>query len=168
MTNLLHPSWHNWFRPRPGLIEEIAGLWAATALFRDIPAREVRKLASSMQPRIYRSGEAVFEKGDLGAGAVLILSGEVSIRAGEVELARLGRGDFFGEVALVSDERRTARALADAAETRLVFLMQAELEEWIDRSPRMGARFALNLASVLADRLRRTNDMVSTRGVSDD
>ena len=155
-----HLLWFNWFRPQPGITEEIAALWSATPLFRDIPRREVRRLSSAMQPRQYRPGEAVFDVGDLGAGAVLILSGDVSIRAGDRQLARLARGDFFGEVALVRHERRTARAVA-AAPAELVFLMQAELTEWIERSPRMGARVALNLAAVLADRLRHANRLLS-------
>lgn len=150
------PLWDNLFRPKPSGTDRIAELWSATPLFRGIPAREISHLASHMHPRRYAPGETVFRAGDLGVGAALILSGEVAIRLGNATIAKLGTGDFFGEVALVEEEHRTADAVA-VGDVELVFFLRIDLEEWLDRKPRLGARMVINLAGVLAERLRYAN-----------
>jgi len=91
---------------------------------------------------------------------VLIRSGGVEIKAGEKLLAELQSGDFFGEVALIIDEPRTADALA-TEDSELIFFLRSDLEEWIQRSPSNGAQFMLNIAKVLAARLRHTNILLS-------
>lgn len=155
-----NPLWSNLFRRPASLREELADMWRATPLFENIARREIEKLVAHMHPREYGAGESVFRAGERGAGAVLIHDGAVSIRSGETELARLQRGDFFGEIALAIDEPRTADAIA-VAPTRLVFLLRADVEEWIEHSPRLGGRFALNLARVVAHRLRRANALLA-------
>jgi len=157
MTN---PLWSNLFRKPAALRSELTELWLATPLFQDIPRRAVEHLVADMHPRDYAAEESVFRVGERGAGAVLIHSGSVSIRSGDIELARLEHGDFFGEIALAIDEPRTADAIA-VEPTRLVFLLRADVEEWIERAPALGGRFALNLARIIASRLRRANALLS-------
>ncbi len=157
------PIWANLFRKPHSLRDQLAALLTATPLFDDVPQREVRRLVANMHARDYASDERIFSTGERGAGAVLIHSGLVSIRSGDVELARLSVGDFFGEIALAIDEPRTADAVA-LEPTRLVFLLRADIEEWMERSPVLGGRFALNLARVIAARLRHANEMLSRRG----
>jgi len=67
---------------------------------------------------------------------------------------------FFGEVALILDEPRTADAIT-TEESELIFFTHSDLEEWVKRSPRSGAQFMLNIAVVLAARLRHTNILLS-------
>lgn len=154
-----HPLWSNFFRRREPQNRRIARLWGETTLFRDVPQRAIRQLTDGMHPRRYQSDERIFSRDDRGAGAALILSGQVEIRVGGALLATLGEGDFFGEVALAVDERRTADAVATEG-TEVVFFLRHELEEWIEQSPREGARLALNLSLILAERLRRANQMI--------
>lgn len=154
-----HPLWSNFFRRREPQSRRIARLWGDTTLFRGVSPRAVRQLTDNMHPRRYDAGERIFSCDDRGAGAALILSGQVEIRVGGALLATLGEGDFFGEVALAVDERRTADAMASEA-TDVVFFLRHELEEWIEQSPREGARLALNLSLILAERLRRANQMI--------
>lgn len=154
-----HPIWQNLFRPRPDRLTASTRLWQNTPLFGGISERRARQLVAGMHHRRYRDGEAVFRQGDAGAGAALVYSGGVDIRAGETLLAELEPGDFFGEVALVNDEPRTADAWA-RGETELLFLMRPNLHEWVQRSPRSGSRFMTNLAQVLAGRLRRANQQL--------
>lgn len=156
----ISPLWDNLFRPRSSGTERIAAAWLKTPLFRDVPRREVRRLAAHMHPRRYKPQETVFRAGDLGVGAALILSGTVEIRVGQTVIATLGPGDFFGEVALVAQEQRTADAVA-IEPVELVFFLRIDLEEWLDRKPRLGARTVANLAGVLAKRLRVANRQLS-------
>lgn len=160
MQNSKHPLWQNLFRHPEDDLSVVTQLWMDTPLFQNISWKKCRELVSDMHPRHYRAGEKVFNSGDIGTSVVLIRTGSIEIRAGEKLLAELSPGDFFGEVALVIDEPRTADAVAvDDAE--LIFFLRSDLEEWIQRSPRDGAQFMLNIARVLAARLRHTNILMS-------
>ncbi|VAW67886.1 hypothetical protein MNBD_GAMMA08-1906 [hydrothermal vent metagenome] len=158
--NLHHPLWHNLFRPKDDRISEVTNMWQATPLFEKISLRECRELVKTMHPRQYNQGERVFSSGDIGTSVVLIRSGGVEINAAEKLLAELTAGDFFGEVALITEEPRTADAIATEA-SELIFFLRSDLDEWIKRSPRSGAQFMLNTASVLAARLRHTNILLA-------
>lgn len=158
--NTQHPLWHNLFKNKTDRISEVTDMWMATPLFDKISARECRSLVKSMHPRHYKKGEAVFSSGEIGASIVLIRSGGIEIKASDKLLAELSAGDFFGEVALIIDEPRTADAIATEA-SELIFFLRSDLEEWVKRSPRSGAQFMLNIATVLAARLRHTNILLS-------
>lgn len=159
-----HPLWQNLFRTRTDRLTESVRLWRTTPLLAGISGRKARQLVADMHHRHYEPGEYIFRQGDVGAGAVMIRSGQVEIRAGVRVLAELAPGDFFGEVALVSEETRTADAVATAP-TELMFLMRSNLDEWVQRSPRAGGDFMRNLAHVLAERLRLTNQQLSEQGI---
>jgi len=155
-----HPLWHNLFRPKEDRISEVTEMWMTTPLFEKISQRECRELVKTMHPRQYKKGEMVFNSGDIGASIVLIRSGAIEIKAAEKLLAELFAGDFFGEVALIIDEPRTADAIA-TEDSELIFFLRSDLDEWVKRSPRNGAQFMLNIATVLAARLRHTNILLS-------
>ncbi|NNE62670.1 MAG: cyclic nucleotide-binding domain-containing protein, partial [Gammaproteobacteria bacterium] len=99
-------------------------------------------------------------QGDQAAGAILVLDGSIRIKVGNKELALLEPGDFFGEIALAESEKRIADAIA-VEDSRLVFFFKQDIEEWIDFEPRLGARFLLNLSSVLAHRLFEANKLLA-------
>ena len=160
MNKNTHPIWSNLFRSPPNRVDLITELWANTPLFENISMRALKRLAKNMPPRHYQAGETIFKVDDRGAGVALIKSGKVKVYTGERTLAELGPGDFFGEVALVLDERRTANAIASEA-TELVYFLRSDLLEWLEQSPQHGSVFALNLSRVLAGRLRNANIMLS-------
>lgn len=155
--------WGNLFRKGDNWQQQCSRLWAQTPLFDGIAKREIERLVENMIPRAYQSGEFIFHDGDQGAGAALIVAGQIEIRSGEVVLARLGSGDFFGEIALVLDVPRTADAVA-MEETQLLFFLQAELDEWLARAPYYAGRLSKNLANVLAQRLTSANKALARRG----
>ena len=65
-----------------------------------------------MKKRHYAVGETIIREGESGEEFFLISDGEVDVVRADHEVARLGRGDFFGEVALISGEPRNATVLA--------------------------------------------------------
>ncbi|MDH5472776.1 MAG: cyclic nucleotide-binding domain-containing protein [Gammaproteobacteria bacterium] len=160
MDKTNHPFWHNLFHRKADRIHEVTELWLATPLFEKISYNRCRELVSNMHPRAYKANEKVFNAGDIGESVVLIRHGKVEIRAGDKILAELTAGDFFGEIALVIDEPRTANAIA-TEDSELIFFLRSDLEEWIQRSPKDGALFMLNISRVLAARLKHTNLLLS-------
>ena len=89
-------------------------------LFAELPAGEAEKLAALLRQRRYRPGEPVFREGDPGTALYVIQTGEVRILLGgsdgkEVVLALLGPGEFFGELALLDGEPRSADAVVTTA-----------------------------------------------------
>jgi len=151
-----HPLWANLFSKADKEQEAIDDLWLNTPLFSGISPRHLRSITADLSPRTYQKGEVIFKTGEIGMGAALIVSGSVDIQSEGATLATLKRGDLFGEVALATDETRTADALA-AEPTNLVFFMKQDLEDLVKQSPSLAAQLALNLSKVLAVRLRETN-----------
>ena len=72
-------------------------------------------------------------------------------------LQRLKEGDFFGELALLSDLHRPASALAyEPAE--LLVLFQADLYDLIEREPELGVRLIRTLSRIMGERLIQVNE----------
>jgi putative ABC transport system ATP-binding protein len=84
-------------------------------LFKTLTPRQLTDVAEKMLKRHYAAGETIIRKGDLGSEFFLISDGEVEVIRADHEVARLGAGDFFGEVALISGEPRNATVVAQNA-----------------------------------------------------
>ena len=152
--------WSKVFKQELSEVDQIAELWQKTPLFNGIPVRHTRMLSAKMHVRRFQAEEVVFHQGDQAAGAILVLAGSVRIKVRNKELALLESGDFFGEIALAESEKRITDAIA-IEDSRLVFFLKQDIEEWIDFEPRLGARFLLNLSSVLAHRLFEANKLLA-------
>ena len=84
----------------------------AVDLFRALTPTQLTDVAEKMKKRKYEAGETIIREGESGEEFFLISDGEVDVVRADHEVARLGRGDFFGEVALISGEPRNATVLA--------------------------------------------------------
>ena len=80
--------------------------------FKHLTPNELTNVAESMTKRHYLAGEVVIREGDIGHELFLISEGEVRIERGSSEVARLGPGEFFGELALMSGQPRNASVIA--------------------------------------------------------
>ncbi len=152
--------WSNIFKSGDSELQAITRWWQQTPLFEGIPQRQTEFLCAKMHLRQFKADEVIFNLGDQGAGAILVLDGSVKIMASATELALLESGDFFGEIALAATERRTADAIA-ISPVRLVFFLKQDLEDWIEHEPRLGARFLMNLSAALAQRLYQANELIA-------
>lgn len=157
------PFWDNLFRSHRDWKHEAVRQLANTPIFSVVPKRVLRNLIDGMYHRKFQNGETIFNAGDQGLGMYLVLSGAVVIQLNERKLAELKTGDFFGEVALFGEELRTADAIA-SEECELLGFFRPDLQEWVERNPKLGVKVLLQLGMVLAERLRSTNQrLISTQ-----
>src|SRR5205814_10495098 len=73
---------------------------------------ELTNVAERMTRRQYMPGEIIIREGEVGEELFLISEGEVEVDREGREVARLGPGDFFGELALMSGNPRNANVIA--------------------------------------------------------
>jgi hypothetical protein len=82
------------------------------ALFADLSDDETQQLASLFKARRFETGETVIREGSGGAAFYLIDSGEARVTIRGDEVATLGPGDHFGEIALIDGGERMATVTA--------------------------------------------------------
>jgi CRP-like cAMP-binding protein len=82
-------------------------------LFADLDQKELSSLAGSFKERTFNAGDTIASEGAGGVGFFIIDEGEAKVMRGDQEVARLGPGDYFGELALIDEGTRTATLIAD-------------------------------------------------------
>jgi hypothetical protein len=93
-------------------------------LFSRLPAPQLEGLARALEPTAYAAGETVMCEGEAGDFYCAIADGEVEVTHAGREVARLGRGEGFGEIALIEDVPRTATVVTRTATE--VYCLQKE------------------------------------------
>ena len=88
-------------------------------IFKKLTPTEITNVAGNMNRRLYKPGDTIIREGDIGEEFYLVVQGKVGVMAGRSagaapsRVATLSRGDFFGERALITGERRNATIVAD-------------------------------------------------------
>jgi CRP-like cAMP-binding protein len=82
-------------------------------LFADLSARDLKRLADSMQELSFAPGKEVVAQGKGGVGFFVILDGTARVTQDGEERGVLGKGDYFGEMALIDGDDRMASVHAD-------------------------------------------------------
>jgi len=135
----------------------------AMALFHGFDAAEMATLGAFLQRHELAHGDVVFKEGDVGDRMYLIARGSVSIK---LQLADEGRarrlatfvpGVFFGEMAMLEGERRSADAFAKGEHVVLYSLGANDVARIVQEHPRLGVMLFRNLGRELATRLRVTS-----------
>lgn len=85
-------------------------------LFRNVDPRQLKVIAMMGETRTYRAHERLFEKGDEGDAAFVIIEGAVDVMVpvddGERSVATLKKGEIFGELAVLCDQPRSTAIAA--------------------------------------------------------
>ena len=132
-------------------------------LFASLDDAAARRLRSLLLAHTVKSGDAVFRTGDRGDSLCLIESGRVRISMTDeldkqITLAELAAGDFFGEIALIDGEPRTADAIA-TEDARIAVLSREDFLSFV----RSDADVAMEMISAVSHRLRRTDELLRRR-----
>ncbi len=101
--------------------------------------------------------EVIFEEGSTGRELFVVLNGEVEIAkisgATRTTIIKLGRGEFFGEMAVIDGSARSATAIASAPNTKVMRINHARFVYLVSQQP----AFALMVMDALSKRLRASN-----------
>ncbi|HEV7126085.1 MAG TPA: Crp/Fnr family transcriptional regulator [Ktedonobacterales bacterium] len=140
--------------------QELMEYLAQVPMFADLDLQSLREVASLMHRRTFQAGEVIFHRGDPGQIMYLIRRGKVkisltSVDGQEVALALLGRGEYFGELALLDGQPRSADTIA-IEEVEAFWLQRADFIRTVTHHPHI----AIEVMNVLARRLRLTDEMV--------
>ncbi|MBA2358717.1 MAG: cyclic nucleotide-binding domain-containing protein [Actinobacteria bacterium] len=84
-------------------------------LFADLGRRELAQLADSFKERRFDAGDTIAEEGQSGVGFFIVGEGEASVTLRGEVVRTYRSGDYFGEIALIDDGKRTATVKADTA-----------------------------------------------------
>lgn len=104
----------------------------------------------------YGASEIIFEEGTIGRELFVVLEGKVDIARntpnGRTVIATLGKGEFFGEMAVIDSSPRSATAVAATPNTRVMSINHARFVYLVAQQP----AFALMIMDALSRRLRAT------------
>ena len=103
-----------------------------------LPRKAQEAIAEAARVHIYSKGETIIRHGTAGDSMFIVHKGTVSVRVGEEEVAQLGEGEFFGEMALLTGETRAADVVA-LADVVAVEITKAALQPVLHDHPDLAA-----------------------------
>ena len=129
-------------------------------LFESLDDETARKLCQLLESIDCKAKTSLFRAGDEGDAMYLIERGKVRIcvqgtDGRDMTLTELSRGDFFGEMALLEGQRRSADAIV-TEDARLAVLSREHFLSFVRSSPDV----ALELLTAFANRLRHTDELL--------
>ncbi len=105
----------------------------------------------------YDVADVIFEEGSTGRELYVVLDGKIDIvkdsGGARTTIVTLGKGEFFGEMAVIDGSSRSATAIAAAPKTRVMRINHARFVYLVSQQP----AFALMIMDALSKRLRASN-----------
>jgi CRP-like cAMP-binding protein len=125
---------------------------ARLSLFADLAHPQLEALSHSFGEEVFAEGQRVIRQDVTGGGFYVILDGEAKVVIDGQERARLSRGDFFGELSLLTDEPPAADVIATSL-LRCLIIPDNELKAFLLKQPTVMYR----MLQIEARRLRAAN-----------
>lgn len=134
----------------PATIEQLQRV----PLFADLDRKELESLSSSFKERTFNAGDTVASEGSGGVGFFVIDEGEAKVTLRGEERAKLGPGDYFGEIALIDEGARTATITAET-DMRCYGLTSWEFRPLVEGN----SQIAWKMLQALANQLREARQV---------
>src|SRR5688500_13857043 len=140
--------------------QELGHLIRFIPAFRELDEADLGALGKALRERTVKAGEIVSRQGDIGHELFIIIEGDFQMYVRQEQLdfekvlRRIGPGNYFGEIALLSGGPRTTsvRALTDG---RIAALHQVALEDVMRRSPSLALALCKGMAAYVRQILSR-------------
>ena len=132
--------------------ETVVETLAQLALFADLTHPQLEEVAHTVGEEVFSEGQRVLRQGMSGGGLFVILDGDARIVIDGRERARLGRGEFFGEIAVLTGDVPSADVIA-ATLLRCLTIPAGDVETFLLEHPRVMFR----MLQAEARRLRAAN-----------
>lgn len=149
---------------------EISEKLAKISVFQEFGNREsaISKVQEIIHTKNFARGEVVFKEGEIGEEMYILFSGEVVINkktlAGDdYTVARLSsqQNAFFGELALIDDDKRSATVVT-TQDSIFLYITKKDFIWLGNKHPEIGLPITRAIAQILANRLRKTtSDMLT-------
>ena len=117
-------------------------------LFEGLSKRELDSVYRTGKEITFGPGHDIVEEGATGIGFHLLLDGEVDVVVGGKKRARLGRGDYFGEMSLLDGGPRSA-TVKTATEVRTLALTPWAFISLVERTPSIAKKLLVELSKRL-------------------
>lgn len=136
-------------------VSDIAEFLTKVPLFHGLKENQLMKIARRCRERDYAADEVIIEQGKVGVGLFILVRGEAKVvrhqdDGTDVELDRLKRTDFFGELSLLDDAPRSATVIA-LEETKCLALSKLDFLEELTSDAEMGVA----MLKTMSQRYRR-------------
>ena len=126
-------------------------------LFRSCTTRELGQIAALTTELEVTANSVLMRRGDLGKEFFVIIEGTATVTRESVELAKLGAGSFFGELALIDGGPRTATVVA-RTDMKVLVLSRREFWSLLNSVPPVASK----VVSELGSRLRMRDEMLDS------
>ncbi len=146
--------------PQAGAAIARAQIMEDLFLFRDLPFHARLRVSRICDELFFTPGQVILSQSAPGNTMYVVVQGEVAVSRDGVELARLGPGEHFGEIALADQQPRSA-TVTGVAFGSLITIGQTQVLEFCRREPELGNQILWKLLRTLARRLRETNALVA-------
>ena len=130
-----------------GTVERLAQL----SLFADLSLPQIEAIAHTFDEEVFAEGQRVLRQGLSGSAFYIILDGEASVQVDGVDRARFGRGDYFGEISVLTGAPPNADIVAVTL-LRCLVIPGPELKPFLLEQPQV----MLRVLQAEAQRLRIT------------
>jgi CRP/FNR family transcriptional regulator, cyclic AMP receptor protein len=125
-------------------------------LFSGLKEKQLKSILASGKQQSYAEGRVIVAEGEAGVGFYLILDGGVEVKRKGRAVAKLGTGNFFGEMSLLDSNPRSSDVVATSPTTCLV------LSSWdFQALAESHNEIAMNLLKTLVHRLRESDKALS-------
>lgn len=143
-------------------VKDIQQFLKRVKVFKGLSDRELKRVAGVVRVRSVREGVTVFAEGDRGRELFLVHSGEIRITkhshdGADQDLARLGPGSMFGEMALLEGHTRSAGAVA-VEDTVLFSITKRDFEGLVNTKGSAAGKILFGIAKLLSVRLRKMDE----------